>query len=80
MSIIKFVERIFDILILSEDIKPQKSSCVPNIARCLPGGKTSQNIIASPSCMLYACYEPPVRLLAGRLVIGLMVSLSVGNK
>ena len=42
-----FVDCIFDILILSGDIKPGKSSCLPNIASRLPrGGKNSQNIPA----------------------------------
>ena len=38
---------IFDILILIGNIKPQKSSCLPNIASCLPSGVKSQNILAS---------------------------------
>ena len=41
----KNVKRIFDILILGGDIKLQKSSCLPELASCLPSGKTSQNIL-----------------------------------
>ena len=34
------------------DIKPQKLSCLPNIASCLPRGNTSHYIITSLVCKL----------------------------
>ena len=34
-------------------IKLQKSSGLPNIASCLPGGKTSQNIMASWASLIF---------------------------
>jgi len=41
-----FVERIFDIFILSADIKRENLVALPNIACCLPCWKISQNILA----------------------------------
>ena len=41
----KKIVQILNILILSGDIEPGKSSCLPNIASCLPYGKISQKIL-----------------------------------
>ena len=41
-----FVDLIFDILLLSWDVEQEKSSCLPEIAKCLPSGKFTHNILA----------------------------------
>ena len=42
----KIVVWFFDVLILSGDIEPGKSSCLSHIASYPPSGKISQNILA----------------------------------
>ena len=42
----RFVDRIFDILLLSWDVEQEKSNCLPEIASCLPSGKFRHNILA----------------------------------
>ena len=47
----KKIVQILNILILSGDIEPGKSSCQPKIASCLPRGKFRNNILAALDCV-----------------------------